>query len=97
MKKRWVKVRNRAGIHCRPSGVILNAIKQEFPFHSFHLNTAEGESAELDSILALISLGMAQGTTAELEVEGPDEEKAIKRIGDLLEYEFDFPPRPPGE
>jgi phosphotransferase system HPr (HPr) family protein len=77
--------------------VILNAIKQEFPFHSFQLNTTDGESVELDSILALISLGMAQGTTVELEVEGPDEAKAVKRIGDLLEYEFDFPPRPAGE
>ncbi len=92
MQKRIVTVRNSAGIHCRPSSVILNTINQEFPFHRFELATANN-TVELNSILALISLGLCCGSTAELRVEGPDEEKAIQRIGDLLEHQFDFPPR----
>ena len=51
----------------------------------------DGVSTELNSILALISLGLSCGTQAVVQVEGIDEEKAIKRIGDLFEYEFDFP------
>ena len=45
------------------------------------------------SILALISLGLVCGAQATLQISGPDEENAIREIGDLFEYEFDFPPR----
>ena len=93
MKTRKVCIHNAAGIHCRPSGVILRAIQQEFPLHSFTITGANGESTELDSILALISMGLCKGDEATLSVEGPDEDKAVERIGDLFEYEFDFPPR----
>ena len=92
MAGRSVTIRNRAGIHCRPSGVILNAIRDEFPGHRFTL-AAKGEEIELDSMLDLLSLGLGRGDTARLEVEGPDAEKALERIGGLFEYEFDFPPR----
>ena len=93
MKERLVTIRNRAGIHCRPSSEILNAIKQHFPFHHVEVS-AGGETIEIDgSILALISLGLACGTSAVLRIEGPDEDAAISQIGDLFEKEFDFPPR----
>ena len=90
MKKRQVTIRNKAGIHCRPSSVILNTISKEFPDHRFEV-IADGAGTELNSILALISLGLSCGTQVILEVEGADEENALKRIGDLFEYEFDFP------
>ena len=90
MKERLVTIRNKAGIHCRPSSVILTTITQEFPGYKFTL-TSNGNSTELNSILALIAMGLTCGTKATLRVEGPDEEKAVKRIGDLLEFEFDFP------
>ena len=92
MQERLIRVRNKAGIHCRPSGVILNAVNQEFPGDRFTIVTAAGETA-VDSMLSLISLGLVCGAEALLRVEGPDEALAIKRIGDLFEYEFDFPPR----
>ena len=90
MQERLVTIRNKAGIHCRPSSVILNTINQEFPDHRFEV-IQDGVATELNSILALISLGLSCGTQAVIQVEGIDEEKAIKRIGDLFEYEFDFP------
>ena len=93
MRERLVTVRNHAGIHCRPSGVILYSIKNEFPDHSFHLITGDGTQIDVDSILALLSAALSCGTSAVLQVEGIDEDKAIKRIGDLFEHEFDFPPR----
>ena len=90
MKERLVTIRNKAGIHCRPSSVILNTISKEFPDHRFEL-VCNGNTTELNSILALIALGLVCGAQALLQVEGIDEEKAVKRIGDLFEYEFDFP------
>ncbi len=91
-KTRSVVIRNRAGIHCRPSGVILNAVRDEFPGYRFRL-AANGTEIELGSILDLLSLSLTRGTEAQLTVDGPDADKALKRIGDLFEYEFDFPPR----
>ena len=93
MKERVFTVKNKAGIHCRPSSVILNAINKEFPYHSFYVETGDGQETELNSILTLSSLGLTVGSKAILKVEGPDEEKAAQRIGDLFENEFDFPPR----
>lgn len=93
MQERVIQVRNNAGIHCRPSGVILTTIKNEFPDHRIRLLTADGAVTEVDSILALISLALTKGTCATLQIEGIDEERAIKKIGDLFEFEFDFPPR----
>jgi phosphotransferase system HPr (HPr) family protein len=93
MQERVVTIRNNAGIHCRPSGVILTAIKNEFPDHCFQLLSADGSITEVASMLDLISLALSKGTSITLQVEGIDEERAIKRIGDLFEYEFDFPPR----
>ncbi len=90
MKERSVTIRNKAGIHCRPSSVILNTITQEFPGYKFTI-VSNGNSAELNSILSLIAMGLVCGAQATLRVEGPDEEKALERIGDLFEYEFDFP------
>ena len=92
MKRRIVTIKNSAGIHCRPSSDILNTINREFPDHRLEISK-DGTPVELNSILALISLGMGCGCVAELTVEGADEDAAIKRIGDLFEHEFDFPPR----
>ena len=93
MRERVITVKNNAGIHCRPSGVILTTIKNEFPDHRFQLCTADGAITEIDSMLALISLALTKGSSATLQVEGIDEDRAIDRIGDLFEFEFDFPPR----
>ena len=90
MQERLVTIRNKAGIHCRPSTVILNTISKEFPGYRFAV-IRDGVTTELSSILAIISLGLSCGTQAAVQAEGTEEEKAIKRIGDLFEYEFDFP------
>ena len=91
MKERIVTIRNTAGIHCRPSGMILSTIQQKYQLHTFVIEK-DGDETELNSILNLISLGLACGDSATLTVTGPDEDKAIVEIGDLFEYEFDFPP-----
>ena len=93
MQERYFTVRNKAGIHCRPSGVILNAVKNEFPDHFIEVVNPSGNRAEINRMLALLSLELTCGTRALLRIEGIDEERAIGKIGDLLEYEFDFPPR----
>lgn len=92
MKERIVTIRNKAGIHCRPSSIILSTIQQKYPLHTFVIEK-DGEETELNSILNLISMGLICTDKAVLSVSGQDEDKAIAEIGDLFEYEFDFPPK----
>lgn len=92
MRSRIFTIKNKAGIHCRPSSVILNAIKNEFPDHLIEVVLESGKRAEINSILTLLSLELACGVTATLCVEGIDEDKAVQRLGDLFEQHFDFPP-----
>ena len=93
MQKRLVTIHNKAGIHCRPSSVILNTLNESFPDHTVQI-TVDGETTDITgSILALISLGLTYESSATLCIEGPNEEQAIKTIGDLFENEFDFPPQ----
>lgn len=92
MKERVVTIHNKAGIHCRPSSIILSTIQQKYPLHTFVIEK-DGEETELNSILNLISMGLVCDEQAKLSVTGPDEEKAVIEIGDLFEYEFDFPPK----
>ena len=93
MIEKKVKIHNKAGIHCRPSSVILTTIKSDFPDTSFTLITDDHPPTELNSILNLISLGLHYGNEVLLQVEGPNEEEACAKIASLLENEFDFPPR----
>ena len=93
MIEKKVKIYNEAGIHCRPSSVILTTIKSDFPDTNFTLITDDHPPTELNSILNLISLGLHYEDEALLQVEGPNEENACAIIAGLLENEFDFPPR----
>ena len=86
-----VKIRNEAGIHCRPSSLIMQKVK-EYPDCSFKLVTSKGET-DLASILSLMSLALEQGEEVEISAEGRDDEKACSELAELFEFEFDFPPR----
>ncbi len=89
MVERKIIVRNQAGIHCRPSSMILMAA-QEFPDCRFRVSSKNGES-DLTSILSLISLGLERGNEVTLSVEGASEAAAMEKIAGLFAFEFDFP------
>ena len=91
MLEKTVTIRNRDGIHCRPSSAILTAVAG-FPDCHFEVTCAQGDFP-LDSILTLLSLGLQKGDEVTVRVEGGDEATALERIAGLFEFEFDFPPR----
>jgi phosphocarrier protein len=95
MLKKRVTIENSAGIHCRPSSEILNAVKN-FPDCEFFIITDDGMETELNSILNLISLGLQQGDKATVQVKGDNQDtkqEAIDIIANLFEKHFDFPPQ----
>ncbi len=92
MVEKTVQIKNTAGIHCRPSSVILNKI-QEFPGHTFHISAPGRAETELNSILSLIAMGLHKGDRVTIKVSGANEQQAADAIADLFATEFDFPPR----
>jgi len=88
---RTVVIKNKAGIHCRPSSCIMMKAS-EFPGCVFKVKTTKGIS-DLSSILSLISLGLQYGDEAVISASGTNAEKACEEIAKTFETEFDFPPR----
>jgi phosphotransferase system HPr (HPr) family protein len=93
MTQRSAVIQNKAGIHVRPSGVIMGEISD---FGGTISLESDGVSVELTSIMALLSLGLVQGSEVIIKVEGDNEEAEADRIAALLERNFDFPGREQG-
>ena len=58
------------GIHARPAGLLVKEAKQN---DSTITITKDGKSADAKKLMALMSLGVKQGDTVEVSVEGGDE------------------------
>ncbi|MBN2702661.1 MAG: HPr family phosphocarrier protein [Pontiellaceae bacterium] len=89
MFKTKAVVQNDAGIHCRPSAVLVTegcAYEGEIEI------SAKTGRCNLKSALELIMLGLEKGTEVTITVRGPNEEAEAKRLVDLFETHFDFPP-----
>ena len=83
-------IRNEAGIHCRPSAILIKAGKA---YAGKILVTAESGTCTLTSALECIMLGLEKGAKVTLQVTGPDEEEFGKKLAELFETHFDFPPQ----
>ena len=83
-------IQNKAGIHVRPSGVIMQAVNGYGGVVRLRTETME---TPLDSVMSLIALGLFPGDWVEVSVAGPDEERMCETLVALFEKHFDFPPR----
>ncbi|NMA42443.1 MAG: HPr family phosphocarrier protein [Oligosphaeraceae bacterium] len=84
-----VRVRNPKGIHVRPAGLIVSSIKDYEG--KVEVVGREGKRASLQSVLSLLSLGLAEGDEVTVEVDGPDAEKVCEELSELFARHFDFP------
>ncbi len=89
MVKTTAVIKNSAGIHVRPSGIIFETLK-DYPGSIVII--VQGERYRLDSIMVLLALGLVKGSEIQIEVNGPDEKNKCKALKELFEKEFDFPP-----
>ncbi len=90
MVRKTAVVKNSAGIHVRPSGVIFKEING---YPGTIEITSNGTTAILNNIMVLLSLGLVKGSKVEISVEGPEEEEKCSKLVELFEQEYDFPPR----
>lgn len=85
MIKKKVTIVNDAGLHARPAAALVKvASKFESDFH-IHMY---GYKVNGKSILGVMTLAAEKGAELELEVNGPDEGKALDAITELIEDGF---------
>ena len=86
MVERTVMITNRAGIHARPASVIVEKTKD---FKSSIYFEHESQKINAKSILGIITLGAAYGSTIKISANGEDEQAAVDTIARLFETKFE--------
>lgn len=81
-------IQNDAGIHCRPSAIL---VKEGCAYAGEIKITSANGTCNLTSALELIMLGLEMGAEVQISVTGPDEEAEAQKLVELFETHFDFP------
>lgn len=86
MITREVTVKNRAGLHTRPAAAIVK-LASEFQ-SDFFINNA-GFQINGKSIIGVMTLAAAQGTSLEVSFDGPDEDQMADALCDYFDRGFE--------
>ena len=81
-----VVVNNRHGLHARPAAMFVQIANK---FNSSVKVEKDGEAVDGKSIIAVLSLGVAQGTRLHLILEGDDSLLALAELKKFLESNND--------
>ena len=82
MKQFSFTIKDPAGIHARPAGVVVQEAKK---FQSTITAKCNGKTADLKRIFTVMALCAKCGAVLEIEVSGPDEEAAAAAVQQALE------------
>ena len=77
MKEFTYTVKDRVGIHARPAGLLVKLVKD---FKSEVYIEKEERRIKADRLIAVMNMGIKQGDTVTVSVEGVDEEEAYNAI-----------------
>ncbi|MDR0450392.1 MAG: HPr family phosphocarrier protein [Treponema sp.] len=86
MTEKMVKVLNRAGIHARPSALLVQTTKD---FKCDIYFEKENEKINAKSIMGIITLNAGFGTELKISAEGEDEQEAVDTLVRLFESKFE--------
>jgi PTS hybrid protein len=79
-------LRNEVGLHARPAALLVRTIASlKADVTVYH----DGQQADARSVLALMGLSARGGDTIKVVADGPDAAEALRRIGKLVEIEFE--------
>ena len=85
MKEFDYTIKDPNGIHARPAGILVKTAKA----CSSTITVVKGEkSCDMKKILVLMGMGIKQGDTIHVKVEGADEEAASKAVFECLAANF---------
>ena len=80
-----VPVINRLGLHARPAAMFVKTANQ---FNCEVFVEKDGETVNGKSIMGLMMLAAGQGSKLHIRCEGPDADKAIKELEELIKARF---------
>ena len=88
MQERTITVKNINGIHCRPSSAIVRAA---MPYKSSMTAKGSGGSANIKSMIEIITLALHCGDDVTVTADGEDELDAVETIAAAFETIYDYP------
>lgn len=88
MPQKTVKVVNVNGIHCRPSSAI---VKTAFKFKSVLKAESASGTANLKSMIEIITLALHCGDDVTISAEGEDETEALEALVEAFVTHYDYP------
>src|SRR4030081_3072806 len=80
-----VPVINRLGLHARPAAMFVRIASR---YRSEIWVSKEGEDVNGKSIMGLMMLAAGQGSKLRIRCEGPDAEKALEELEELIKARF---------
>lgn len=86
MVEKTVTVQNRAGIHARPSALIVQKCKD---MKSNIYLEKDNDRINAKSIMGIITLGATYGTEIKIIAEGEDEQQSVDTLVKLFESKFE--------
>ena len=81
MKEITYTITDPNGIHARPAGVLVKTLKG---YNSSVTISKDEKSVDMKKLLALMGMGIKQGDTVTVKVEGDDEETCAAEIEKAL-------------
>ena len=85
MQQRDVEIINKLGLHARPSAKLTQLASN---FKSDVFMARNGRRINAKSIMGVMMLAAAKGSTVTLETEGEDEQEAIDALAELISSGF---------
>ena len=85
MQQRDVEIMNKLGLHARPSAKLTQLASQ---YKSDVFMARNGRRINAKSIMGVMMLAAAKGSTVTLETKGEDEQEAIDALADLITSGF---------
>src|SRR6266404_919087 len=80
-----VPIVNRLGLHARPAAMFVRIASR---YRSEIWVSKEGEEISGKSIMGLMMLAAGQGSKLRVRCEGPDAEKALEELEELIKARF---------
>src|SRR5262249_44818488 len=80
-----IAIVNRLGLHARPAAMFVRIASRH---RSEVWVSKEGEEVNCKSIMGLMMLAAGQGSKLRIRCEGPDAEKAIEELEELINARF---------
>lgn len=76
-------IKNKIGLHARPAALFVQTANK---YISEIMIKKENSTINAKSIMGIMAIGISQGETIELIIDGPDEIKAAQELEDLINY-----------